>query len=77
MSNHSEKIEKKIKIFENAVETKKIELNPIKIEKIFLAIDAEDKAKKINENAVEITKNFAIKHQSKVFIACISPTTSD
>jgi nucleotide-binding universal stress UspA family protein len=77
LSNHSDKVEKKIKIFEKAVDTKKIKLNPIKIEKIFLAVDAHSEATEINENALQITLNIAKKQQAEVNIACIAPTTEE
>jgi nucleotide-binding universal stress UspA family protein len=74
LQKHSETIEKKIKIFEKAVDIKKIKLNPIKIKKILLAIDAHSEATEINENALQITSILAKKAQSEVFIICIAPT---
>lgn len=77
VSKHANKIEKKIKIFEKAVNVKKIKLNLIKIQKIFLAIDAHSKAIERNENALQITLNLAKKYQAKVYIACIAPTIEE
>jgi nucleotide-binding universal stress UspA family protein len=77
LQNHSDKIEEKIKIFEKAVDIKKIKLNPIEIRRIFLAIDAHSEAVEINENALQITSNLAKKHHTEVFIACIAPTNEE
>lgn len=77
MSNHSEKIEKKIKIFEQAVDIERLKFETKKIEKIFLAIDAHVEASEINENAIQITLNFAKRFQTEVYIACITPSLEE
>jgi nucleotide-binding universal stress UspA family protein len=77
LSNHLDKVDKKIKIFEKAVDVKKLKLNLIGIKKIFLAVDAHSEAADINEYALQITLNLAKKHQSEVYIACIAPTSEE
>jgi nucleotide-binding universal stress UspA family protein len=77
LANHSDKIEKKIKIFEKAVDTKKLKFETKKIERIFLAIDAHFEASEISENALQITLNLAKRFQAKVYIACIAPTSEE
>jgi nucleotide-binding universal stress UspA family protein len=74
---HADKVEKKIKIFEKAVDLTKLILNPIRIERIFLAIDAHSEAIAINENALQISRNLALKYQAEVYVVCIAPTTEE
>lgn len=73
----SEKVDEKIKVFEQAAITEKIKLKPPTIERIFLAIDSHPEASEITENAVQITMNLAIKFQAEVYIACIAPTAEE
>lgn len=77
MQEPSEKVEKKIKIFEKAVDIKKIKLHPIEIKKIFLAVDAHSEAAEINKNALKITSFIAKKYTAEVYIACIAPTNEE
>jgi len=77
LSSHSEKVEKKIKLFEQAVDTKKLKLEIKKIERIFLAIDAHIEASEINENALQITLNLAKRFQAEVYVVCIAPTSEE
>jgi nucleotide-binding universal stress UspA family protein len=74
---HADKVEKKIKIFEKAVDLTKLILNPIRIERIFLAVDAHSEAIAINENALQISRNLALKYQAEVYVVCIAPTTEE
>ena len=69
----SEKVEKKIKAFEQAIVLNKLKPNPIRIERLFLAIDPHIEASDLSENALQITANLAKKHQVEVYLACIAP----
>ncbi len=77
VSEHSEKVRKQIKIFEKAVDMKKLELHPIAIKRIFLAVDSHTEAVDINEYALQIVLNLAKKHKAEVYIACIAPTDEE
>lgn len=77
MSIHSKKVDEKIRAFEKAIITKEIELNPLNIKKIFLAIDSHENASEINKNAIQIALNIAIRFQAEVYIACISLTLEE
>ncbi|MBT8172334.1 universal stress protein [Candidatus Bathyarchaeota archaeon] len=77
MSSHSEKVDEKIRVFEQAIVNEEIELNPPTIKKIFLAIDSHEKASNVSENATEITLNLAIRFKAEVYIACIAPTEEE
>jgi len=70
---HSEKVEKKIKTFEQAMVLSKLKPNPNRIERLFLAIDPHIEASDLSGNALQITANLAKKHQAEVYIACIPP----
>jgi len=77
LASHSEKVEKKIRIFEQAIVPNKLKPNPIRIERLFLAIDPHIVASDLSKNALQVTLNLAKKHQASVYIACISPTTDE
>jgi nucleotide-binding universal stress UspA family protein len=77
LTSPAEKVDQKIKVFEQAAISEKIKLKPPTIERIFLAIDSHLDASEISENAMRITLNLALKFQAEVYIACIVPTAEE
>jgi nucleotide-binding universal stress UspA family protein len=72
----SEKIEKKIGVFEQAIHLEKITLGPVPLTRILLAVDAHIPAIASSRSAVQFTAYLASRFSAAVHVLCVA-TRSD
>lgn len=72
----SEKIEKKIGVFEQAIHLEKITLGPVPLTRILLAVDAHTSAFASSRSAVQLTAYLASRFTAAVHVLCVA-TRSD